>query len=126
MPSTARRAPEKIAFNKTVVAALEVPPTGRIYYHDSRVPGLTVCVTHTGSRTYYLYRWANGRPLRQRLGTTDEMSVENARDANSSASLAIFLIAPALTNPSRLQAPASCNDLRHVSTSSFPVRLLNS
>lgn len=79
MPSTGRKASAKVALNKAKIAALKVPDSGRVYYHDSRQPGLCVCVTSAGARTFYLYRWHNGRPLRQRLGTPDELTVEQAR-----------------------------------------------
>jgi len=74
-----RRETAKVTLNKATIAALKVPAAGRVYYHDARQPGLTVCVTAAGARTFYLYRWDNGRPLRQRLGTTDEITVEQAR-----------------------------------------------
>ena len=79
MATATRRQPTKINLNKAEIAALVVPNAGRVYYHDARQPGLAVCVTCAGSRTFYLYRWSNGRPLRQRLGTTDELTVEQAR-----------------------------------------------
>lgn len=69
----------KVALSKTQIAGLKVPRAGRTYYHDSRVPGLTVCVTAAGSKTWYVYRWAHGGPQRRRLGTTDELSAEQAR-----------------------------------------------
>jgi integrase len=74
-----RRQSSKVVLNKSTIAGLHVPPAGRIYYHDARQPGLCVCVTAAGARTFYLYRWDNGRPLRQRLGATDELTVEQAR-----------------------------------------------
>ena len=64
MTATARKKPAKVTLNKATIAVLAVPRDGRIYYHDARTPGLTVCVTSTGARTFYLYRWHNGRPQR--------------------------------------------------------------
>ncbi|MBX7075611.1 MAG: tyrosine-type recombinase/integrase [Pirellulales bacterium] len=84
MEAQSRRKPTKITLNKAVVADLKIPATGRVYYHDARQPGLAVCVTAAGSKTFYLYRWHNGRPLRQRIGTTDEITVEQARTAAKS------------------------------------------
>lgn len=83
MATRARKSTAKVVLNKTVIDGLKVPSSGRVYYHDAKQPGLAVCVTAAGSRTYYLYRWANGRPLRQRLGTAGtrgELTVEQARD----------------------------------------------
>jgi integrase len=79
MATKTRRPTITVVLNKTTIAALKVPAKGRVYYHDARQAGLAVCVTEAGAKTWYLYRWANGRPLRQRLGTTDEMTPEQAR-----------------------------------------------
>ncbi|NLF73501.1 MAG: site-specific integrase, partial [Candidatus Anammoximicrobium sp.] len=52
----------------------------RVYYHDEKQQGLTCCVTEAGSKTYYLYRWVQGRPERVRIAKVGELSVEQARD----------------------------------------------
>ena len=74
-----RRQPVKLALNKTTIAGLSPPATGRTYYHDDRVPGLTLCITAGGARTWYLVKWSHGRKARLRLGSTDELTVEQAR-----------------------------------------------
>lgn len=81
-PATSKKRKEsaRLILNKTSVAGLSLPATGRVYFHDSRTQGLAVCVTAAGSKTFYLYRWATGRPVRQRLGAIDEITVEQARD----------------------------------------------
>lgn len=76
----AKTEPVKLAFTKTIVAHLAAPSTGRKYYHDAKAPGLCLCVTHRGARTFYWYRWVNGGPTRTRIGRFPEVSVENARD----------------------------------------------
>ena len=68
-----------MALTKTRIAALPAPAEGRCYIYDSKVPGLAVCVTAAGSRTFYLYRWVNGRPQRIRIGACADLGVEAAR-----------------------------------------------
>ncbi|MHC2067570.1 tyrosine-type recombinase/integrase [Bremerella sp. T1] len=70
---------KRLPFSKTRVAALPVPESGRRYYYDSKTPGLAVCVTSTGNRTFYVYRKIDGRPIRLKLEKFPEMSVEQAQ-----------------------------------------------
>jgi integrase len=71
--------PQKVPLTKTRITALPVPAAGRCYVHDDKTPGLCVAVTATGTRTFYLYRWLNGGPLRIRIGCWPDLSVEQAR-----------------------------------------------
>lgn len=68
-----------MVFSKTRLKGLPTPEKGRVYYHDERVPGLTLCITPADTRTFYLYRWTNGRPVRIPLGRFPEVTVEQAR-----------------------------------------------
>lgn len=53
-----------------------------MYVRDTGSLGLALCVTETGSRTFYLVRRVNGRPTRVRLGIfPGELSIEDARAA---------------------------------------------
>jgi len=71
--------PDRVPLSKTRIAALPVPATGRTYTYDAKTPGLCVCVTATGARTFYLYRWLNGGPQRFRIGRYPDLSIEAAR-----------------------------------------------
>jgi integrase len=73
--------PEKITFTHKRLGALAPPDDGRQYVYDSKTPGLALCVTSAGSKTFYLYRWINGKPERVRLGKFGEVSIDDARDA---------------------------------------------
>ena len=77
--------PEKIIFTEARVKSLHPPETGRKYIYDAKTAGLAVCVTANGSKTWYVYRWAAGRPVRIRLGKYPDLSVETARKAASEA-----------------------------------------
>ena len=63
-----KTANSRLGFTKTRLEGLPVPDKGRQYHYDSKVPGLCVCVTYNGTKTFYSYRWANGRPTRICIG----------------------------------------------------------
>lgn len=70
----------KLNFTKAAIDALPLPETGkRKLYHDTKVRGLCIQVTSTGARTFYVYRWAAGKPQKIRVGPYPDMSVEQAR-----------------------------------------------
>ena len=77
--------PEKIIFTEARVKSLHPPEAGRKYTYDAKTAGLAVCVTASGSKTFYVYRWAAGRPVRIRLGKYPDLSVETARRAAAEA-----------------------------------------
>ena len=54
--------------------------TGREYHKDTRFPGLQLCITSAGTATYYLVKRIGGKPTRVRLGTVEQLSVEQARN----------------------------------------------
>lgn len=73
----------QISFTQTRVAALSQPQAGRTYWYDSKTPGLCVCVTAAGARSFYLYKkigGRKGRPVRVLLGKFPSMSVDDARN----------------------------------------------
>lgn len=72
---------EKFAFTIRRVKEIEPPEKGRCYYRDSKAPGLELCVSKTGSKTFYFYRRIDGQPSRIRLGTSEELTVDMAREA---------------------------------------------
>ena len=69
----------RVPFTKTRLVALPAPQDRRVYYHDSKTEALTLCVTPAGTKTFYLYKWASGRPTRVPLGRFPGMSIEQAR-----------------------------------------------
>jgi len=75
----ARKRPEKIPFSKRRLDALEPPERGRRCVHDTKVHGLCLYVTRTGSKSFYWYRSVGGRPERCRIGAFPTITVEQAR-----------------------------------------------
>ncbi len=71
--------PERLRFTKTALQSLACPEKGRKYIYDTVADGLTICVTSTGRKTFYIYRRVRGRPERLRLGSFPDLSVEQAR-----------------------------------------------
>ncbi len=78
-------AKQRIPFTKQRLQALPVPPDKRVYVYDDKTEGLALCVTPTGTRTFYLVKWFSGNIVRMPLGTFPTISVENARDLCRSA-----------------------------------------
>ena len=70
--------------NFTKAALLDAEPAAKgvkDYHYDQREPGLMMAVTHTGTKTFYLYKRIEGRPERLMLGRFPDLTVENARKA---------------------------------------------
>lgn len=75
-PKTVRR-----NLTKDIVVGLKPPRGARSYIYDAKQPGLALCITPAGTKTFYVYRKLNGRPERVRLGVWPQMNVGQARDA---------------------------------------------
>src|SRR5690606_6850502 len=76
----ARAIPRKINFTEARLRDLACPPGRKIaWVYDQQVGALAFAVTANGSRSFYFYRWHNGRPVRKSIGKLDKMSVDDAR-----------------------------------------------
>ncbi|MEM6755981.1 MAG: site-specific integrase [Planctomycetota bacterium] len=75
-----RRRTTRFVFTKARVAAVPPPARGSVLAYDTRAPGLAVRVTSTGRRAFYIYKKVNGRPRKLKLGGTDAISIEQARN----------------------------------------------
>jgi integrase len=69
----------RINFTAQNIARIAPPDRGRAFHYDTKTPGLAVQVTAAGTRTFYVYRWVQGKPERTRLGAFPAMTVEIAR-----------------------------------------------
>ena len=73
------------AFTEARVKALKPPvtddPNARDYHKDLKCPGLQVAIFPSGKRVYYFVKRMEGKPTRLKLGTSEELSVDDARDA---------------------------------------------
>jgi integrase len=73
-----RIAKNQIKFTKVEIEKLPVPSTGRVVYHDTAVNGLVLFV-YPRHKTFYLYKFVDGKPTRPKLGNFPDMTVEQAR-----------------------------------------------
>lgn len=71
----------EINFNGRVLDALKpAEKFTRIEYRDKKESGLYIYVTAKGKKTFYLYKYFQGRPLRVKLGCYPDLSVSAARE----------------------------------------------
>lgn len=70
----------QLNFTKSAVETLLLPSTGRVEYHDTKVPGLQLRVTATGVKTFCVFKRIKGAgPERITLGRFPDLTVEKAR-----------------------------------------------
>src|SRR5579862_6517874 len=72
----------KFRFTKNALTSVTCPPEkSKLRVSDTEVPGLVMLVTRNGARTFYHYKFINGKPSEYRIGSFDEVTIENARKA---------------------------------------------
>lgn len=71
--------PKKILLTIAAIEGIQPPETGRVYVYDLRVPGLAICVTDHGVRTFYWSGRLAGRPKRIRIGAYPVVKIDEAR-----------------------------------------------
>ena len=84
-PSKAKAEPKRINLTRATIGNLRPPADERVYWWDTKQPGLAVCITAAGQRTFYVYRKINGQPKRFKLGRFPDLSVEQARKQAAAA-----------------------------------------
>lgn len=71
---------KRLNFTKKTLSGITTPNDGkRVYYYDIKVPGLTLSVTPTGTKSFMIYKKVKGRPVRHTLGRYPAMTTEQAR-----------------------------------------------
>ena len=75
MPKVAKN---QIRFTKQEIANLPLPTKGYVVYHDTVLKGLVVIV-YTASKTFHVYKFVDGKPIKPKLGKFPDMTVEQAR-----------------------------------------------
>lgn len=81
----------KINFTKKALQNLPIPESGeRTTFHDTKIRGLQLRVTHSGTKTFNLFRRIKGgAPERVTLGRFPELTVEQARRRATEVNAAI-------------------------------------
>lgn len=76
-----RKSERTVNFTKAAIEAISLPQSGRDVWHDERQPSLTLRISSTGSRVWYLYRRHGGRVERVRIGPYPTTTIDQARQA---------------------------------------------
>ncbi len=71
----------KLKLTDRAIAALAIPAAGRVYHQDAKLPGLSLCITANGCRTFYRVGRVIGKPTFIRLGAYPGLTVTGARRA---------------------------------------------
>ena len=71
---------EQLNFTNANLKSLPLPePRKRKSYSDDRVPGLLLRITHSGVKTFLVYRKVNNKPVRVTIGRYPDIAIEQAR-----------------------------------------------
>jgi integrase len=71
---------ERVNFTKAKIRALEAPATGRKYVYDTEVRNLCICITETGTKTWYRYGRVHNQPQRYKIGRVEDLTIAQARN----------------------------------------------
>ena len=63
-----RRSANVVNFTLSSIDSFTVPDSGRQYHYNLRVPGLAICITAAGTRTFYVARRIGRKYERIRIG----------------------------------------------------------
>lgn len=82
-PRSERTGDDKaVNFTKKAIDNLPLPDDGkRLEFYDSKVSHLLVRVTSTGRKTFQVYRWHQGKPVRVTLAVWPDLTIEQIRKA---------------------------------------------
>jgi len=68
------------SFTKASISALPSAPSGqRLEFYDSKVSHLLVRVSPTGRKTFMVYRWHQGKPVRVTIAVWPDLTIEQVR-----------------------------------------------
>ena len=75
-----RAAKNQMKFSKLEIAGLPFTEKGNVVYHDTIVRGL-VLIVYANSKTFHVYKFVGGKPIKPKFGNFPDMTVEQARKA---------------------------------------------
>ena len=79
----------KLNFTKAAIESLPLPASGWAYHYDTKTRGLAIGISHTGARSFVVYRKVLGKPERITLGRYPDLTIEQARGKAASINSAI-------------------------------------
>lgn len=68
-------------FTNKKLISIEPPKKGQSMYRDQKEKGLVLRVSYAGSKSFYLYKFFDGKPRLIKVGTFPSISIEEARMA---------------------------------------------
>jgi len=74
-----RSQPNRFKFTHQRLWRLPIPETGEVTYHDEHLPGLSLRVLSSNSKTFYILKRVGGRPVRITLGQFLSIDLGKAR-----------------------------------------------
>jgi len=81
----------RLHLTKSAIEDVPIPAIGAVTVYDEDTPGLTLRISHTGSRTWRYYRSHHGRPLRRAIGPYPDVSIARARQEAAAISRTYIL-----------------------------------
>ncbi len=69
----------EFSFTEARVRELATPEDGKVFYSDTKTPGLKLCAYSSGAKSFLVYRRILGRPERVFIGKYPDVTVEKAR-----------------------------------------------
>lgn len=70
----------RLNFTKKTLSGITAPKDGkRLYYYDTKLPGLALSITPAGTMSFLIYKKIKGKPVRYTLGRFPAMTTEQAR-----------------------------------------------
>lgn len=106
---------DKIRLTKAIIEKTPLPLSGRQFLYDAGGPvGLCLCITDKGTRTWYLYRKIDRKPVRLKLGRFPDLSVEAARLV--AAGKVGKIVSGEDPREDKAKIATDCNELQQIAT----------
>ena len=71
--------PKRLKFTHQRLVRLPFPETGEVTYHDDQLPGLSLRILSSKSKTFYVLKRVGGRPVRITIGQFPSVDLGKAR-----------------------------------------------
>jgi integrase len=120
-----RKSTERRNFTARSIESIPIPQSGRVHVYDSKVPSLGLRIEANGRRSFFWYKWIQGRPTFQSIGTWPSTSIKDAQDRAQelNAKAGEFRRHPEQGNP--FEKPASEPTLEKVFKEYLETRVAN-
>lgn len=101
-----------IHFTQAKIKSLPLPDSDRDEYYDDDAKRLMCRVSSSGSKTYYVVKWANGKTYRVTIGNAEDVIVAKAREKEKEILAAIYSgVDPTAAKRKSMAAQTSLKDV---------------